>query len=151
MSQSLSRVYVHLTYGTKNRFPFINERYGKQLHPYVSGILKNLESPALVINSMPDHIHILFRLSKNYALSKVVEEVKKSSSMYLKTLNKDLSSFAWQGGFGAFSVSSSKVEVVRKYIENQKEHHRKKTYREEVEEFLRSYDVEEYDPDYFWR
>jgi len=150
MGQSLSRVYIHLTYGTKNRFPFIKESYGKQLHPYVSGILKKLESPALVINSVPDHIHILFRLSKNYALSKVVEEVKKSSSKYLKTLNNNLSGFSWQGGYGAFSVSSSSVEVVRKYIENQEEHHRKKSYREEVEEFLRNYDVEEYDPDYFW-
>ena len=79
MGQSLSQLYVHLTYGTKERAPFISEQIEPQLHSYMAGILKNMESPAIKINSVPDHVHILFRLSKNYALAKVVEEVKKQS------------------------------------------------------------------------
>jgi len=77
MGQSLSQLYVHLTFGTKYRKALIKPIWEKQLHAYLAGILKNYESPAIIINSVPDHIHILFRLSKNYALAKVVEEVKK--------------------------------------------------------------------------
>ena len=114
----------------------------------MAGILKNKESPALKINSVPDHVHILFRLSKNYALAKVVEEVKKQSSKWLKKQGAD--GFTWQIGYGAFSVSSSKVEVVKKYILNQKQHHKSKNYKEEIEEFIKEYDVIEYDEKYFW-
>jgi putative transposase len=151
MGQSLSQLYVHLTFGTQNRYPFIHQDVEERLHSYVAGIFKNLESPALIINSVPDHIHILFRLSKNYALAKVVEEVKKQSSKWLKEVGYDLRQFSWQTGYGAFSVSSSAVNVVRNYILSQKEHHRKKSYQEEVEEFIRKYDVIEYDSAYFWK
>ena len=117
----------------------------------MAGTLKKYESPALIINSVPDHTHILFRLSKNYALAKVVEEVKKQSSKWFKEIEHGNSKFSWQTGYGAFSVSSSKLDVVRKYILNQKEHHRKVSYQEEVEEFVRQYDIIEYDPTYFWQ
>lgn len=148
MGQSLSQLYVHLTFGTKERYPFISEQIEPQLHSFMGGILKNKESPALKINSVPDHVHILFRLSKNYALAKVVEVVKKQSSKWLKT--KGVTGFTWQIGYGAFSVSSSKVETVIKYISNQKQHHKTKTYKEEVEEFIKKYDIIEYDEKYFW-
>ena len=148
MGQLLSQLYVHLTFGTKFRQPFISESIEKSLHAYLAGIFKNHESPALIINSVPDHVHVLFRLSKNVALAKVIEEVKKNSSKWLKT--QGVGEFKWQIGYGAFSVSSSKVEVVKRYIANQKEHHNKKTYKEEIEEFIREYDVIEYDEEYFW-
>jgi REP element-mobilizing transposase RayT len=151
MGQSLAQLYVHLTFGTKNRFPFITDELGHQIHPYMAGIFKNYESPALIINSVSEHIHILFRLSKNYALAKVVEIVKKESSKWVKTIDFAPKKFAWQDGYGAFSVSSSKVETVRRYIENQKTHHRKKTYKEEVEEFIKEYDIIDYNKEYFWR
>ena len=77
MRQSLSQLYVHLTFGTKERYPFISGQIELQLYSYIGGILKNKESPALKINPVPDHIHILFRLSKNHALAKVVEAVQK--------------------------------------------------------------------------
>lgn len=111
MGQSLSQMYIHLVFGTKYRYPYINENVEDSLHAYIAGILKNLESPAIKINSVPDHIHILFRLSKNYALAKVVEEVKKESSKWMKT--QGVTGFTWQGGYGAFSVSSYKVEIVK--------------------------------------
>lgn len=148
MGQSLSQLYIHLTFGTKERYPFITEHIEPKLHSYMAGIFKNKESPALKINSVPDHIHILFRLSKNHALAKVVEEVKKQSSKWMKKQGTD--GFTWQIGYGAFSVSSSKVEVVKKYILNQKQHHKSKNYKEEIEEFIKEYDVIEYDEKYFW-
>lgn len=86
MPQSLSQLYVHLVFATKYRRPLIPEELEPQLHAYMAGILKNYESPALIINSMPDHMHIFFRLSKNYALTKVVEMVKKESSKWMKPM-----------------------------------------------------------------
>lgn len=151
MGQSLSQLYLHLTFGTKNRYPFITENFGEFLHGYMAGILKKYESPAIVINSVPDHVHILFRLSKNYALAKVIEEVKKSSSGWVKEQEAGHANFAWQSGYGAFSVSSSVLEKVKKYILNQKQHHKQITYQQEIEEFIKQYDIIEYDKEYFWR
>ena len=151
MGQSLSQLYIHLTFGTKDRFPFISKECEKQLHSYIAGTLKTYESPALIINSVPDHIHILFHLSKNYSLSKVVEEIKKQSSKWMKEVKGGIGKFSWQTGYGAFSVSSSKVIVVKEYIERQKEHHTRKTYMEEIEEFFKQYDIIEYNTDFFWR
>ncbi|WP_199898627.1 transposase [Prolixibacter bellariivorans] len=96
----------------------------------------------------PDHIHILFRLSKNHALTRIVEEIKKQSSKWMK--EKGVKKFTWQIGYAAFSVSSSKVESVKKYILNQKEHHRTISFQEEVETFMRHYQNSEYDGKYFW-
>jgi len=122
-----------------------------QLHFYIAGTLKTYESPAILINSVPDHIHILFRLSKNYSLARVVEEIKKQSSKWMKEIKEGHNKFAWQTGYGAFSVSGSKVSAVIKYIENQKEHHLHKSYIEEVEDFIKQYDIIEYNADFFWR
>ncbi len=150
MGQSLSQIYIHLTFSTKGRLPLIRKSSEAKLHAYIAGILKKMDSPALIINSVPDHIHILFRLSKNYALAKVVEEVKKNSSKWVKTNLDGIPHFKWQIGYGAFSVSSYKVEVVKNYILNQKKHHKKIQYKEELEEFVRQYDIIEYDEKYFW-
>ena len=151
MGQSLSQMYIHLTFGTKNRYPFIKEQWKNELHRYMAGILKNNDSPALLINSVDDHVHILLRLSKNYALAKVIEVLKKDSSSWLKTIDRSNHQFSWQIGYGAFSVSSSKMDVVKGYINNQEEHHRKVSYQEEVERFLQEYDVMDYQAEYYWR
>ncbi len=150
MGQSLSQLYVHLTFGTKGRKSWIVPNIEERVHAYMAGTLQQYESPALIINSVPDHVHILFRLSKNYALARVVEEVKKQSSKWIKTLEGGTIQFRWQIGYGAFSVSSSNVEIVKRYIENQREHHGYQTYQEEVEQFVKEYDIIEYDPKYFW-
>lgn len=124
--------------------------WNDQLHAYIAGILKNYESPAININSVSDHIHILFRLSKNWALAKVVEEIKKQSSKWVKEIEGVNKKFSWQNGYGAFSVSSSKIEVVKNYIINQEAHHKRISYLAEVEEFIKKYDIIDYDPKYFW-
>ncbi len=148
MGQSLSQMYIHLVFRTKYGYPYIQENIESSLHVYMAGILKNMESPALKINSVPDHIHILFRLSKNYALAKVVKEVKKQSSKWMK--EKGVNGFTWQIGYGAFSVSSYKVEVVTNYIIRQKELHKIVTFKDELEKFVKEYNVTEYDAKYFW-
>jgi REP element-mobilizing transposase RayT len=149
LGQSLSQNYLHLIFGTKNRYPFISSEIEKELHSYMASTLKELDSPALIINSMPDHVHILFKLSKNFSLAKVVEEIKKSSSKWMKT--KGIQDFSWQIGYGAFSVSSSKLEAVNKYIAHQKEHHKIKSFKEEVEQFMKEYQLKEYEADFFWK
>ncbi|TCO10385.1 IS200/IS605 family transposase [Natronoflexus pectinivorans] len=150
MGQSLSQMYIHLVFSTKGRKAYITPRIEKRVHDYMAATLIEYQSPALVINSVPDHIHILFRLSKNYALAKIVEEVKKQSSKWIKTIEGGTSEFKWQIGYGAFSVSTSKIDVVKRYINNQKEHHGYHTFQQEVEEFVKEYDIIEYDPEFFW-
>jgi len=149
MSQSLSKLYIHLTFSTKDRRPLICKSVRNDLHSYIAGIFNSHECPTLFINSVHDHIHILFRLSKNVTLAGIVEQVKKSSSKWMKVQTGN-QSFYWQRGYGAFSVSSSKVKTVTRYIARQEKHHKHLSYREEVEKFMKEFDVVEYNPDYFW-
>ena len=149
MAQSLSKIYVHIVFRTKNGDYYIPENVLKELYAYIATIMKNLESPAIVIGGMPDHIHILCVLSKNIAIKKLLEEIKKHSSKWLKTKANTLSNFRWQNGYAAFSVSQSQVLKVKNYILNQKEHHRKKMFQEEVVDFLKKYNIE-YDERYLW-
>ncbi|PKD43017.1 transposase [Rhodohalobacter barkolensis] len=150
MSQSLSKLYIHLTFSTKNRLPLIPKSTKTNLHSYLAGTFKKLESPALIINSVPDHIHALYRMSKNVSLANIVEQLKKSSSKWMKE-NTGNKSFYWQTGYGAFSVSSSKIETTTRYIARQEIHHQHLSYRDEIEKFIQKYDVVEYNPDYFWK
>jgi REP element-mobilizing transposase RayT len=142
MSQSLSQLYVHLTFGTKNRFPFINHNVEQKLHSYIAGTLKNYECPAIIINSVSDHIHILFRLSKNYSLSKIVEEIKKQSSKWMKEIEEGHKKFSWQTGYGAFSVSNSGLLHVKNYIKNQQEHHKKESFKDELRRLFKEHGID---------
>lgn len=127
---------------------FIKPEFEIRLHSYMAGIMKNLNSPALIINSVPDHVHILFRLSKNHALAKVLQELKKETSKWLKEVSKK--DFSWQIGYGAFSVSQSGVADVTEYIRNQKEHHSEKSFKEELEELVEEYGLVDYNEEFFW-
>lgn len=149
MPQSLARLHVHLVFSTKNREPFLRETIRESLHKYLAVVLENFECPATLINSERDHVHILFELARTVTMSSAVEEVKKSSSKWLKTQGPEFSDFAWQAGYGAFSVSESNVAAVRDYIANQHEHHRKKTFQEEYREFLNRHNVS-FDEKYAW-
>lgn len=147
MSQSLANILIHAIWSTKERRPFITDDRRVGLHGYMAGILKNLESPAFIINSVNDHVHVLSQLSKNIAACKLVEEVKKSSSKWMKTQGVQL--FAWQSGYGVFSVSQSNVAVVRKYIEGQAEHHKKQDFTTEFRAFCKRHNVS-IDERYVW-
>lgn len=149
MPQSLSKMLVHLIFSTKNRAPLLLKPVIPELHKCMAAILEEWDSPAIIIGSVADHSHLLFCLSKNHALSKVVEHVKKGSSKWIKTQGARYSSFHWQSGYGAFSVSQSNVPRVKTYIANQEEHHRKRTFQDELRAFLRRHQVE-FDERYVW-
>jgi REP-associated tyrosine transposase len=124
MSQSLAKVLLHLVWSTKNRQPWITDEIRPRFHGYLLGVLKKVGCPSLETNSEPDHVHILCNLSRTVTIAKLIEKAKTSTSAWLKTLDAPLASFYWQGGYSAFSVSGSQVDNVRRYIQNQREHHR---------------------------
>ena len=149
MAQSLAKIYVHLVFRTKNGFPFISDKIENELFAYIGGIIKISKGIPFLINGTKDHIHILSSLPKTMALSKFIEEIKRNSSRWIKTKGVEFSKFGWQNGYGAFSVSSSKKDVVVKYISNQKEHHKKMSFKEEYLSFLKEYELN-YDEMYLW-
>ena len=149
MSQSLVKNLIHLVYSTKHREPLIPAEHRDALFAYQAGIFKQWDSPALVIGGVEDHVHALFLLSKNHALKTIVEEVKKSSSKWMKQDGPRIERFYWQAGYGAFSVSQSNVEAVKNYIRNQPEHHRARTFQDELRALFRRHGVE-FDERYVW-
>lgn len=149
MPQSLAAIYVHLVYSTKHRQPLIRPDIEEELRRYHAGILNNHESPMMSSNGTTDHIHILFRLGRKASIAGIVEELKKSSSAWIKTKGTEFREFYWQSGYGAFSIGQSGIESLKRYIANQKEHHRTKTFQEEFRQFLAKYTVE-YDERYLW-
>jgi putative transposase len=149
MPQSLAAIYVHLIYSTKNRQPLIRSEIEEELRKYHASILQALESPMLAADGTADHVHILLRLGRQASIAEVVEELKKSSSKWIKSKVPEYRDFYWQSGYGAFSIGQSGVPEVKRYIANQKEHHRKKTFQKEFRAFLGKYEVP-YDERYVW-
>jgi len=149
MPQSLARIYLHLIFSTKNREPILADSIRPGLHSYLDGILRDLDSPAVEINSVSDHTHLLFCLSCTHAVSEIVAQTKRGSSAWLKTQDRRYATFHWQNGYGVFSVSQSGVDEVREYIRDQQAHHQKSTFQEEYRTFLRRYGIE-YDEKYVW-
>jgi putative transposase len=135
MSQSLANIIVHLVFSTKDRRPLLRDEERDQLHAYIAGVLKNHDSSLIEINSVRDHVHILFAQSKNHAPSKIVEQIKTASSTWIKTCDSWYSDFAWQTGYGEFSVSASHVEPVREYIRGQPAHHEREDFQTECRRF----------------
>ena len=138
MGQSLVKNYIHLVFSTKYREPLIDEAIESELYAYLGGICNQLECQPVKIGGFTDHIHILCMLSKKTALMKLVEELKSHSSKWIKTKGENYRNFYWQGGYGALSVNPAEMDVVVRYMENQKEHHRKKIFQEEYRGFLKS-------------
>lgn len=149
MPQSLSKVYVHIVFSTKNRYPFIKSDVEGELFAYIGGVIKINGGVLLKINAVPDHIHILSTLPRTITQSKFLEEIKRNSSRWIKTKGNAYQKFAWQRGYGIFSVSSSKLEVVSNYIQNQKDHHKKPGFKEELLGFLKEYNID-FDEQYLW-
>jgi REP element-mobilizing transposase RayT len=149
MPQSLARLHIHLVFSTKNREPIITDGVRDALHAYMATVLQNLGCAPVLINSVEDHAHLLFDLSRTVSISQVVEDVKKASSKWIKTQTPEFAGFAWQSGYGAFAVSESNVEAVREYIANQREHHRKKSFQEEYRQFLERHRIA-FDERYVW-
>ncbi|MDR0295890.1 MAG: transposase [Prevotellaceae bacterium] len=141
MAQSLSKLFIHIVFHIKKGSVEIDKTISKELYAYMGAIIKDNESIPISINGTANHIHILCVMSKNIALSKLVEEIKRHSSRWIKTKGEQYSQFAWQGGYGAFSVSSSLHDRTKRYIENQENHHKKTTFKNEYLLFLRKYGI----------
>ncbi len=135
MAQSLSHIVVHLVFSTKERQQLLRDDERARLHSYVGGVLAHLDCQPLEINSVRDHIHLLFVQSKNHAPAKVIEQLKTSSAIWLKALDRHYHDFGWQNGYGEFSVSPSHVDAVRDYIRRQPEHHAAEDFQTEYRRF----------------
>lgn len=149
MPQSLAQLYVHLAFSTKHREPLLLAPLRAEMYPYLATVLTNSGSPAIKVGGTADHVHALFRLSKNCSLAEVVEEIKTSSSKWIKTKGRALASFHWQSGYAGFSVSPADVEKVAEYIKNQEAHHRAVSFQEEYRRLLERHAME-YDERYVW-
>jgi putative transposase len=150
MPQSLARVVLHLVFSTKNRTPFLQDgELRAQLHAYLAGTLQKVDCEPILINGVEDHVHLLCNLSRTLTIASLVEEAKKSSSMWMKLQGTKYRAFYWQAGYGAFSVSQSNVEQVRAYITAQEEHHRSLSFQDELRALCRKHGIS-IDERYVW-
>jgi putative transposase len=150
MSQSLVQVYLHVVFSTKHRAAFLQDRsLRERTHAYLAGTCRNLDCPSLIVGGVEDHVHVLCRLAKTRSVAELVRELKRESSKWLKEQSVELASFYRQNGYGAFSISPGHVELLKVYIANQEEHHKKETFQDEFRRLLAKYKVE-YDERYVW-
>ena len=149
MSQSLSRMLIHLVFSTKNRVCALAPPLQEELFPYLAGVLNNTGCPSLQAGGSVDHVHILFALSRTRTIAQVVEKLKTSSSQWIKTRSPDYREFHWQAGYGAFSVSQSCAGRVVAYIRDQDRHHRTHSFQDEFRLLLKRYRVD-YDEQFVW-
>ena len=150
MSQSHSAVFLHLIFSTKNREPFLRERSPRdEVHADLGGISKRIDCQPIIVGGVADHVHVLARQGRGVTQSDWVKEIKRVSSHWIKGRGPEMKHFAWQSGFGIFSVSPSKLDAVEHYIATQEEHHRTTTFQDEYRTFLKKHGVE-WDERYVW-
>ena len=148
MANTYSQIFIHIVFAVQGRKNLIHNSKREELHKYITGIVTKRKQKLLSVFAMPDHIHMLVGLEPNIAISDLIRDVKAGSSKFI-TDNNWVGKFNWQIGFGAFSYSKSQVDSVVKYINNQEEHHRAKTFKEEYLELLEKFDIE-YDDKYLF-
>ena len=149
MPQSLSFLLIHVVFSTKDRAPVLNPSVRSALHAYLATVARNAGCECYRAGGVADHVHLALRVSRTITTAKLVEELKTSSSKWLKTQSPALAAFAWQRGYGAFSVGPSDLDALRHYIDTQEEHHRMRTFQAEYRAFLTKYGFE-YDERYVW-
>jgi putative transposase len=149
MAQSLSNVLLHIVFSMKNRREWIDIEIEDSLRKYIAGICRELNCRSHQIGASDDHIHIACSLARTITISNLVEEIKTGSSKWMKTNGDRYAEFGWQNGYGAFSIGQSQLEDLRRYIHNQREHHRKVSYQREFRELLKRYGVD-FDERYVW-
>ncbi|WP_418788865.1 IS200/IS605 family transposase [Leyella stercorea] len=147
MAQSLSKVYIHLIFHIKTTSPAIRTEDINRLHSYIGQIVNTTGSVDIRVGGVEDHVHVLFLLSREMSLSNIIEEIKRNSSRWIKSLAPYYRTFAWQGGYAAFSVSQSIINKTLQYIDRQREHHKKCSFADEYKAFLKLYNVK-YDERY---
>ena len=149
MAHTFTHLLTHLVFSTKDRRPLLDTDLKARLFPYLGGIIRAHDGKALIINGPTDHVHILASLAAKHALSDVMRELKADSTGWVHKTFPNQHAFAWQIGYGAFSVSHSNMPEVEKYIANQEEHHRKVSFQEEFFTFLKRHEIH-YDERFIW-
>jgi len=150
MPQSLSAVYIHLVFSTKNRGPLLRDAATcAELHAYLGGISKTLECPPIQVGGIEDHVHILARLGRTITQADWVKELKRISNLWLKERGPDFADFEWQSGYADFSVSQSNLGAVTEYVREQAGHHAKVSFQDELRALLRKHNLE-FDECYVW-
>lgn len=147
MAQSLCKIYLHIIFHVKTTSPQIADEHLDRLHSYIGQLVNTTGCQVIRVGGIGDHVHILCMLSRNENVAHLVEEVKRNSSRWIKTIDARYEKFAWQGGYAVFSVSQSVVDKTIEYDGNQREHHKKQSFRDEYLAFLKSYNVD-YDERY---
>lgn len=147
MANTYTQLFVHIIFSTKRREKVLSKHFREELFKYISGILLHKNQKPFAVNGTLDHVHILVGIEPIISLSDLVRDIKHSSTNFIKDKKFIKHKFNWQKGFGAFSYSKSQIDSVIKYIMNQEEHHKQKTFEEEYIEFLKKYDID-YDSKY---
>lgn len=142
MPGTFSQIYIQVVFAVKGRESLIQTTWEEELYKYISGIIRNKDQKILAINGISDHIHFLIGMKPSCCLSDLVREVKKSSNDFIKEKKFSQFKFQWQEGYGAFSYSHSSLNNVIAYINNQKEHHKKQSFKEEYKIFLTKFQIE---------
>ncbi|WP_297006452.1 transposase [Prevotella sp.] len=150
MPQSLSKIYIHLIFHIKTTSPVIRSEDLDDVHAYIGELVNTTGCVQIRAGGIGDHVHVLFMLSRDNTLSHVVEEIKRNSSRWLRSKDAYYRTFGWQGGYAAFSVSQSVVGKTIEYIDNQREHHKRSSFKDEYIRFLQSYGIE-YDERYVFK
>ena len=149
MSQSLTKIYAHLIFSTKNRERWLDGQIRTRVHGYLATVIRDLDSPWVVVGGVEDHVHILFDIGKKTAPIRFVEQAKRESSKFVKTLGPTYGKFYWQRGYGMFSVSPKDRDEAESYVRHQEEHHRNRSFQDEYRMILNNYEVE-FDETYVW-
>jgi len=149
MPQSLSWVIVHIVFSTKDRRPFLNAAICESIYPYLATVARNAGCECYRVGGTENHIHLAVRLSRTGTIANLVEELKSSSSKWLKTQSENFKNFSWQRGYACFSISLKELDALIDYIDRQKEHHLKRTFQEELRILLSQHGVQ-YDEAYVW-
>jgi REP element-mobilizing transposase RayT len=150
MPQSLSKILVHTVFSTKDRYPYLRDRAIRdEMHHYLGGILSQLKCQPIVVGGVDDHVHLLCALARTSSASDMVKEVKRGSSLWIKSKGGVLQDFSWQSGFGVFSIGFSQIPDVKACITDQEEHHRRQSFQDEFRARLQRYEIED-DERYVW-
>ncbi len=149
MSHTCSNLLVHAIFSAKDRKPLIESDLREDLFAYLGGIVREMQGKALIINGMPDHVHMLVELRPKVSVAELMRVAKANSSRWIHETRPGHRGFAWQTGYAAFSVSRSNALAVSKYIAEQEKHHRKRTFQDELILFLKKHGIA-YDERYLW-
>ena len=149
MANTYTQIYIHIVFAVHGRQNLISQNHKEELYKYITGIVQNKRQKMMAINGMPDHIHLLISLSRSISLSDLVSKIKASSSRWIKTKEGGHANFAWQNGYGAFSIGQSGFQSCARYIANQKEHHKKISFEDELRTLFNKYQIK-FDENYCW-